>query len=240
MPGYTRIPNEFLDTLAPTLSEVELRLLLAIFRQTLGWQRGEAPLSLSQLQRATGLTNRTHMIRTLRQLEAKHLIRTRPQFTADGRPSATLYEVVPAGYLVPVGDGVSAEDAVSPGYGVSAGHPVSPGYPVPVEDQKSVPARYPTKKEKKEGRVTSEDEAVWDTAKEALRAQMSARNWELRLGDVRLVRVAGDLWYLQTGTHANHAELHGRWGRLIERALSSAVGHAVKLRFVPPGQAATG
>lgn len=237
MSGYTRVPNEFLDTLAPTLSEVELRLLLAIFRQTLGWQRNAAPLSLSQLQRATGVTNRTHMIRTLRHLEDKHLIRTRPQFTAEGRPSATLYEVVPAGYLVPVGDGVPVGYPVPVAHPVSPGYPVSVAHPVPVEDPKAVPAGYPIKKEKKETGVTPEEAAIWTAVREALRGKMTASNYALRIAPLRLVGRAGDEWQFQAPTHQLHVDLHTfKWARLVAPALSAAVGHAITVRFVPPSE----
>jgi len=36
-PNTTQVPNRFIDELMPTLSDVELRVLLVITRQTLGW-----------------------------------------------------------------------------------------------------------------------------------------------------------------------------------------------------------
>lgn len=56
-PNFTQIPNSVLDAM-PSFSEPELRIILAIARQTFGWHRESAILSISFLQKATGLSNR--------------------------------------------------------------------------------------------------------------------------------------------------------------------------------------
>lgn len=56
-PGYTRIPNEIIEAM-PLLGNAELRVLLAIARKTLGWQKECDRISVSQLATATGLTSR--------------------------------------------------------------------------------------------------------------------------------------------------------------------------------------
>ena len=54
-PGYTRVPNDILDAM-PTLGNAELRVLLAIARKTVGWQKECDRLSARQLSDTTGLT----------------------------------------------------------------------------------------------------------------------------------------------------------------------------------------
>lgn len=55
-PNYTQIPNLILDAYLPAMSEAELKITLAISRQTFGWHREQAALSLSRLQKMTGLS----------------------------------------------------------------------------------------------------------------------------------------------------------------------------------------
>ena len=60
--GTTPVPNDLLDRVMPMLRDTELRVLLVVVRQTLGWQSGINParrkardwLTQSQLMRRTG------------------------------------------------------------------------------------------------------------------------------------------------------------------------------------------
>lgn len=57
--GSTPLPNALLDTILPTLSDTQLRVLLVVARSTLGWKEGAGRkgrdwLSHSQLQKRTG------------------------------------------------------------------------------------------------------------------------------------------------------------------------------------------
>ena len=60
--GTTPVPTTLLDRVMPTLRDTELRVLLVVVRQTLGWQVGKDPLvrkerdwlTQSQLMRRTG------------------------------------------------------------------------------------------------------------------------------------------------------------------------------------------
>lgn len=54
-PGYTQIPNEILDEM-PRMKEAELRITLAIARQTFGWQKSKDMLSIGRLMQLTGLS----------------------------------------------------------------------------------------------------------------------------------------------------------------------------------------
>lgn len=57
--GYTPIANDILEgVMALNLSREELLIVLAIFRQTYGWKRKEAEISLSQFERLTHLDRR--------------------------------------------------------------------------------------------------------------------------------------------------------------------------------------
>ena len=63
--GTTPVPNDLLDRVMPTLRDTELRVLLIVVRQTVGWQVGLDPaqrkerdwLTQSQLMRRTGRAN---------------------------------------------------------------------------------------------------------------------------------------------------------------------------------------
>jgi|GEM_PF-6228423 len=57
--AWTKIPNRLLDQLLPNLKDTELRILLVILRQTVGWNRSEASVILSykRLKTMTGREN---------------------------------------------------------------------------------------------------------------------------------------------------------------------------------------
>ncbi len=57
-PHYTQIPNDLLDTWMKELSESELKVLLAVFRYTVGFHRRRWPLSSRYLEKKTGLSAR--------------------------------------------------------------------------------------------------------------------------------------------------------------------------------------
>ena len=53
-PNFTQLPNSILDGMAE-LSDIELRIILVVCRQTFGWHRESAVLSKSFLMKATGM-----------------------------------------------------------------------------------------------------------------------------------------------------------------------------------------
>jgi phage replication O-like protein O len=56
-PNYTQIPNTFLDNQMPVIQSLsELKVCLAVMRQTFGWHKEEDQLSISQLETLTGLS----------------------------------------------------------------------------------------------------------------------------------------------------------------------------------------
>lgn len=58
-PNYTQIPNLLLEDLMMHMSEAELKVTLAISRQTFGYHRDRIKLSLTTLQELTGLSRPT-------------------------------------------------------------------------------------------------------------------------------------------------------------------------------------
>lgn len=80
-PNTTQIPNFFLDTCLPLLSDTALRVLLVITRQTLGWiedphtktRKAADWISYSQLKAKTGRSNEA-LTKAIRELEVRKLI----------------------------------------------------------------------------------------------------------------------------------------------------------------------
>jgi hypothetical protein len=66
---YTRIPQSFFDLL-PQLSGADAKILIAVYRCTLGWNKHSAIISLSVMAKHTGITTRqiTESIKRIRQL----------------------------------------------------------------------------------------------------------------------------------------------------------------------------
>jgi phage replication O-like protein O len=84
-PNTTQIPNDVIDSLMPSLSGGELKVLLYICRRTFGFQKDSDRISLAQI--AHGITTRTgkvldhgtglckrHVITALKALEKKNII----------------------------------------------------------------------------------------------------------------------------------------------------------------------
>ena len=54
-PNHTQIPNDLFDLHLPNLGHAELKILLAILRETLGFHRRKKRLSITAIQKLTGL-----------------------------------------------------------------------------------------------------------------------------------------------------------------------------------------
>lgn len=65
-PGYTRLPNDIIEAM-PYLGNAELRVLLAIARKTIGFQKESDRISTSQIESMTGLAHR-HALSALQSL----------------------------------------------------------------------------------------------------------------------------------------------------------------------------
>lgn len=55
-PNHTQTPNDLFDKHMADMGESELKVTLAIIRQTLGYHKKSDPISLTQLQKMTGLS----------------------------------------------------------------------------------------------------------------------------------------------------------------------------------------
>ena len=73
-PGYTRIPNDIIEAM-PYLGNAELRVLLAIARKTVGFQKSGDRISVSQIEGLTGLTSRNAQKAIGALLEKGHISR---------------------------------------------------------------------------------------------------------------------------------------------------------------------
>ena len=67
IPNFTPIPNMVLEKLMPSLSKAALKVLLAVARKTYGFQKNRDAISLSQLQKLTGL-GRAGVVRGITEL----------------------------------------------------------------------------------------------------------------------------------------------------------------------------
>lgn len=76
-PNYTQMPN-VLITLMPQMKEAELRVTLAIARETFGWHRKEKSLSLTRLCALTGLS-RQGVLNGIEEGLERHFIERRAQ-----------------------------------------------------------------------------------------------------------------------------------------------------------------
>jgi hypothetical protein len=72
-PHYTQIPDQFFDEHLRFLGGSEAKIMLVLFRQTLGWKKRSESLSLMQIGNRGGLSKRT-VQRALPELEAKGLV----------------------------------------------------------------------------------------------------------------------------------------------------------------------
>jgi phage replication O-like protein O len=55
-PNYTQVPNILLDEHIQQMSDAELRVTLAIVRKTIGWQKRRDKISITQLEKLTGMS----------------------------------------------------------------------------------------------------------------------------------------------------------------------------------------
>jgi phage replication O-like protein O len=91
LPNYTQVPNALFEML-PDLSQGELKVLLALFRRTLGFHKLVDAVSINQLCEATGL-NRTTVVTATRGLVLRRLIVTEKQKTEQRGFETTIYSL---------------------------------------------------------------------------------------------------------------------------------------------------
>jgi len=72
-PHFTMIPNVFSDKYLPDLTGAEAKVLVVIMRKTYGWRKDRDAISLSQLEKAAGLS-RDSVARAVKSLEQEGYI----------------------------------------------------------------------------------------------------------------------------------------------------------------------
>ncbi len=92
LPHFTQVPNVFFDELLPDLGNAELRVLLVIVRQTYGWRKLEDAISLSQLEKWTGMTRRS-VSEATKQLVARGCIVIEERNGPDGGRLPNVYRL---------------------------------------------------------------------------------------------------------------------------------------------------
>lgn len=73
LPNYTQTPNDLFDYWLPHLNESELKVLLVIIRKTFGFHKHKDRISLSQLEKFTGLT-RANVCKGIQSLIGKGVV----------------------------------------------------------------------------------------------------------------------------------------------------------------------
>ena len=92
MEPFTALPNIYVDEYLSELSGAETKVLIVILRKTVGWQKESDEISLSQIEKITGLA-RHSVIAALRGLMKRGLVvQTKP---AEGNKPASYKCIVP-------------------------------------------------------------------------------------------------------------------------------------------------
>jgi phage replication O-like protein O len=76
VPSHTQIPNEFIDESMARLTHAQFKVLIAICRKTIGWQKKSDYISISQIMDLAGVSNKT-VVNALSQLEDMGYITTK-------------------------------------------------------------------------------------------------------------------------------------------------------------------
>lgn len=139
-PNFTQMPNILFDEWLPLLGHAELLVLLVIYRKTFGYHKIKDKISLSQIQKISGLT-RSNLSKAVKSLENKNLIKK----TVIGKKGLqqTIYEII-----------IKSENSSSPP--PKGGSPTEPGGS-PATGLGGSPATGPTK-EKEINKVFKEKE----------------------------------------------------------------------------------
>jgi hypothetical protein len=121
-PNYTQVPNVLLDEWLPRIDSLcELKVALAIVRQTCGWHRDRRTLSLTALQRLTGM-RRESVVDGLRRAHERGYI----DKVAEGRGFS--YGLVVEGQMVREPDQSADRTPEGPQTGPSEGPQTGPTY----------------------------------------------------------------------------------------------------------------
>ena len=88
---FTRFPHRMIDHLLPRVTPAEWKIISVIARETYGWNRTEAPLSLRELARRTHLS-KAGVEKALAALRERRVVVAEPRWdVGTGATTATLY-----------------------------------------------------------------------------------------------------------------------------------------------------
>lgn len=77
MSGYTKVSNFLFDIVMPSVSPGAFKVVCAVVRSTVGWNKESDKISLSQFQQMTGIANRTNLGRAITEaIETGYITRT--------------------------------------------------------------------------------------------------------------------------------------------------------------------
>jgi len=230
-PNHTQTPNDLFDIYLPELGFGELKVLLAIIRQTLGYHRKRSKLSLTFLEKATGLS-RSAVQRACDKLESREFIRRKK--TTTGQEWEIIWKDPPdmAVESVPVEGTLFDEDDES----------------VPVEGIDCTRKRYnsvPVKgtKEIKKERIKEREEdsldSIWSSVRYASKATSGVISPNSK---VHTFIDATELVYLKDGVaivkclmppESQQAEwMEDRMKSLIESSFVGVLARRIKVQFI--------
>lgn len=78
MAGYTKVDNWLFDVVMPEADPGEYKIVSAVYRKTVGWNKVEDKISLSQFQKLTGIVGRNNVIRSIQEALDNGFISRRP------------------------------------------------------------------------------------------------------------------------------------------------------------------
>jgi len=125
VPRYTQVPDQLFDEHLPYLGHAELKVLLFIIRRTFGWGKSADAISLSQLERGTGLSRRS-VREAVKSLEQKRLIVADRCPSPRGDPSINVYRLNIKGQAGPGAIGTSSTSPPGPGASETSGETGAP------------------------------------------------------------------------------------------------------------------
>jgi hypothetical protein len=146
-PNHTQVPNDLFDVHLREMGLAELKVVLVVLRETLGWQRNRASLTLDELAELSGL-DRGSVLDGAGRAERRGVLRRSPEAR-----KGTTWEVrwthalLSGGFTPPQGEEVSAPGGVTPP-GLVVLHPQTGGAtPPPVGHGKKERKKESEKKE---------------------------------------------------------------------------------------------
>jgi predicted ArsR family transcriptional regulator len=91
-PHYTQVPDQFFDEHLRHLSGAEAKIMLVLFRQTLGWKKRSEKMSVPQIALRAGSGEST-VRRVMKDLDDKGLVQVTRHTTQAGDPDANTYTI---------------------------------------------------------------------------------------------------------------------------------------------------